>query len=69
MQNGRTPLIWATLRDHVAVATLLLDRGADIEAKDSVSLGQRGGTRCCLSKSGQLAFGTPHTEPSWVGHA
>ncbi|KAA0147614.1 hypothetical protein FNF27_06274 [Cafeteria roenbergensis] len=35
MQNGWTALIWATLRDHVAVATLLLDRGADIEAKDS----------------------------------
>lgn len=36
-QDGRTALIEAALGGHVAVLDELLDRGADLEAKDMVS--------------------------------
>jgi len=31
--NGRTPLHWATVKNSIELAVLLLDRGADVEAK------------------------------------
>lgn len=37
MQVGQTPLHCAAGGGHLAVATLLLDRGATIEAQDEVS--------------------------------
>ena len=38
LQDGFTPLSWAASRGHVEVASLLLDRGADPEARDKVSM-------------------------------
>ena len=37
-QSGSTSLILAALRGHVEVASLLLQRGADIEAKNNVRI-------------------------------
>jgi ankyrin repeat protein len=37
-QDGYTSLIWAAWGGHVEVASLLLQRGADIEAKDNVRI-------------------------------
>ena len=37
-QDGFTSLILAALEGHVEVASLLLQRGADIEAKDEVRI-------------------------------
>jgi ankyrin repeat protein len=36
-QYSRTPLLWAAIRGHEAVVKLLLERGAELEAKDSDS--------------------------------
>jgi ankyrin repeat protein len=35
-QDGRTPLIWASRLGHADVVTLLLDRGANIQATSKV---------------------------------
>ena len=35
-QEGWTALVWAADEGHLDVVGLLLDRGADIEAKDNV---------------------------------
>lgn len=37
LQNGYTPLLWTAYHGHTAAASLLLDRGADVGAKDNVS--------------------------------
>ena len=37
-QDGDTSLIYAAFKGHVEVASLLLQRGADIEAKDNVRI-------------------------------
>ena len=37
-QRGGTSLIWAAFEGHVEVASLLLQRGADIEAKSNVRI-------------------------------
>jgi ankyrin repeat protein len=39
LQNGRTPLLWAAAskrQGHLGICSLLLDHGADIEARDEV---------------------------------
>ena len=36
-QNGYTPLLLAAWYGHLAMVEYLLERGADIEAKDKVS--------------------------------
>ena len=36
--DGRTPLHWAAANGHTAIATLLLDKGADVNVKDWVML-------------------------------
>ena len=36
-QNGYTPLIWAAEHGHLPVVEYLVERGADMEAKDFVS--------------------------------
>ena len=38
LQVGRTPLLLAAREGKVKVASLLLDRGADPEARDEVSM-------------------------------
>ena len=38
LQGGSTPLSWAAYLGYVEVASLLLDRGADPEARDEVSM-------------------------------
>ena len=43
-EDGFTPLLMASDKGHAAVVTLLLDRGANIEAKTKV-------WRCCSSSS------------------
>ena len=42
-QDGGTPLHWAAREGHTAVAQLLVERGADLHAKDNVSGGGSGG--------------------------
>ena len=37
LQGGHTPLIWAAMNGHAAVAALLLEKGADKDAKNNVS--------------------------------
>jgi ankyrin repeat protein len=41
LQNGATPLHYAAKESKLEVATLLLDRGADKEAKTKVRLPRR----------------------------
>ncbi len=43
LQEGGTPLLLAAYKGHLAMAKLLLDRGAKIDAADKV-LGSRVGT-------------------------
>jgi len=38
LQDGLTPLVRAVKKGHLEVASLLLDRGADPEARDKVSM-------------------------------
>ncbi len=38
VQSGGTALLWAASNRHNGIVALLLDRGADLEAKDEVSL-------------------------------
>ena len=45
-QNGFTALVQAASGGHKDVVELLLDRGADLEAKDSVSAA---GMSCCAT--------------------
>ena len=35
-QNGWTPLLWATINSHVEIAQLLVEKGANIQATDTV---------------------------------
>ena len=44
-QYGYTALIYASMKGHEAVCGLLVDKGADIEAKNNVS-GQRDRVLC-----------------------
>ena len=36
-QDGNTPLIWAVREGHLPVVECLVEKGADIEARDVVS--------------------------------
>jgi len=36
LQDGRTPLLWAASKGHLEVVSLLLERGADKEARDTM---------------------------------
>ena len=36
LQLDRTPLHWACAKGHLAIVELLIDAGADLEAKDKV---------------------------------
>ena len=36
-QYGYTPLIWAALEGHLSMVEYLLEKGADVEAKNNVS--------------------------------
>ena len=36
-QDGDTPLLWAARKSNLPMAGLLLEKGADVEAKDRVS--------------------------------
>ena len=36
-QDGQTPLLWAAMYGHVEIAQLLMEKGANIEARDKVS--------------------------------
>ena len=47
-QDGRTPLLWAARYGHKDVAALLLERGADKEAKDNVSVPMHAGPAATL---------------------
>ena len=38
---GRTPLSWAARNGHEAVVKLLLEKGAELEAKESTVVGRR----------------------------
>ena len=38
LQDGNTPLMFAAFLGHIGSAALLLGKGADMEAKSSVSL-------------------------------
>ncbi len=44
-QYGQTPLYMAAMSGHASVVTLLLERGADKEAKDEVRLTPRARAR------------------------
>ena len=46
LQNGHTPLYIAVWKGHLEVAQLLLDAGANKEAKDKVRGGRGDGRRC-----------------------
>ena len=39
-EDGGTPLLLASSNGHIDIATMLLEMGADIEAKDDVSISQ-----------------------------
>jgi hypothetical protein len=41
LQNGWTPLYNASSKGHAGVVGALLAKGADVEAKDNVSMAQR----------------------------
>ena len=47
-QDGRTPLHYAALNGHKDVAALLLERGADKEAKNNVSVPMHVGPAAAL---------------------
>ena len=40
LQEGHTPLMWASVRGHVECVQLLLDRGAQANLQDVVSVVQ-----------------------------
>ena len=37
LQYHRTPLYWAAMCDHTDVVKVLIEKGADVNAKDKVS--------------------------------
>ena len=37
LQDHQTPLHWAAMRGHTDVVKLLIEKGADVNAKDKVS--------------------------------
>ncbi|PQE28847.1 Pfs NB-ARC and Ankyrin domain protein [Rutstroemia sp. NJR-2017a BBW] len=51
---GRTPLSWAAGRGHEVVATLLLERGAELETKDTAESGHEAVVTLLLEKGAEL---------------
>ena len=49
-QNGRTALIWAAYYGKTATATLLIEEGADKDAKNNVRIRLLLGVVCSLEK-------------------
>ena len=43
LKDGYTVLMWVIMRDRLDIAAMLVDRGADMEAKDKVRLKRRSG--------------------------
>ena len=64
LQGGHTPLIWAAMNGHAAVAALLLEKGADKDDKDEASYPRH--HQICMHASG-WPFGVCYLLPSQKG--